>query len=121
MGLCGNLATLFDLIADEHRNICLNNFEIGDKYVRFEENACKTFHGGLLDLKYEPRVVKHEYHEVGQKRDPCLVDMHRLYIGLVEIFGKGMGAFYFKPNAKKISFDKCPVGINSLNKILPDI
>ena len=32
-----------------------------------------------------------------------------------------MGAFYFKPNAKKFSFDKCPVGINSLNKILPDL
>ena len=32
-----------------------------------------------------------------------------------------MGAFYFKPNAKKVSFDKCPVGINSWNKILPDM
>ena len=49
----------------------------------------KTYHGGLLDLKYEPRVVKHVCHEVGQKHYPCLVDMYRLYIGLVEIFGKG--------------------------------
>ena len=63
----------------------------------------KTFHGGLLDLKYEPRVVKHVCHEVGQKHDPCLVDMYRSYIGLVEIFGKGMGAFCFKLNAKKFS------------------
>ena len=47
--------------------------------------------------------------------------MYRLYIGLVEIFGKGMGTFYFKPNANKFSFDKCPVGINSLNQILPDM
>ena len=47
--------------------------------------------------------------------------MYHLYIGLVEIFGKGMKAFYFKPNAKKFSFDKCPVGINSLNKILLDM
>ena len=70
------------------------------------ENLSKTFHGGLLDLNYEPRVVKHVCHEVGQKHDPCLVGMYRLYIGLVEIFGKGMGAFYFKPNAKKILFDK---------------
>ena len=75
----------------------------------------------MLDLKYEPRVVKHVCHEVGQKHDPCLVEMHLLYIGLVEIFWKGMGAFCFKPNAKKFSFDKCPVGINSLNKILPDM
>ena len=35
----------------------------------------KTYHGGLLDLKYAPRVVKHVCHEVGQKHDPCLVDM----------------------------------------------
>lgn len=50
-----------------------------------------------------------------------LVDMYRLYIGLVKVFGKGTGAFYFKPNAKKFSFDKCPVGINTLNEILPDM
>lgn len=112
---------LFGLRASEHRNICLNNFEIGENYIRFEENVSKTYHGGLLDLKYEPRVVKHVCHEVGQKHYPCLVDMYRLYIGLVEIFGKGRGAFYFKPNAKKFSFDKCPVGINSLNEILPDM
>jgi len=37
--------------------------------------------------------------------------MYRLYIGLVEFFGKGMGAFFLKPNAKKFSFDKFPVGI----------
>ena len=48
----------------------------------------KTYHGGLLDLKY---VVKHVCHEVGQKHYPCLVDMYCLYIGLVEIFGKGRG------------------------------
>ena len=39
---------LFGLRASEHRNICLNNFEIGDNYIRFEENVSKTFHGGLL-------------------------------------------------------------------------
>ena len=44
--------------------------------------------------------MKHVCHEVGQKRDPCLVDLYRLYIGLVDFFGKGMEAFYFKPNAK---------------------
>ena len=51
----------------EHRNICLNNFEIGENYIHFEENVSKTYHGGLLDLKYEPHVVKHVCHEVGQK------------------------------------------------------
>ena len=37
---------------------------------------------------------------------------------LLRFLGKVWGAFYFKPNAKKFSIDKCPVGINSLNKIL---
>ena len=50
---------LFGLRASKHRNISLENFEIGDNYIRFEENLSKTFHRVLLDLKYEPRVVKH--------------------------------------------------------------
>ena len=112
---------LFGLCASKHRNISLENLEIGNNYIGFEENLSKTFHGGLLDLKYEPCVVKHVRHKVGQKHDSCPVDMYRLYIGLVEIFGKGMGAFYFKPYAKTSSFHKCPVDINSLNKILPHI
>lgn len=44
-------------VLSEHMNVCLNNFEIGDKYIRFEENMLKTFHGSLLDLKYEPDVM----------------------------------------------------------------
>ena len=44
-------------------------------------------------------------------------------IGLVEIFEKGIrrGVFYLSQIRNKISFDICPVGINSLNKILPDM
>ena len=38
-----------------------------------------------MDLKYEPRVVKHVCHEVGQKHDPCLVYMYRLCIPMCEI------------------------------------
>ena len=38
--------------------------------IRFEGNLSKTLHGVLLDLKYEPSVVKHVCHEVGQKHDP---------------------------------------------------
>ena len=50
---------LFGLRASEHRNVSLEKFEIGDNYIRFEENLSKTFHRVLLDLKYEPCVVKH--------------------------------------------------------------
>ena len=72
------------LVPSKHRHICLNNSEIGDTYsgesrpcaegvrgsldlplnhIRFEENMSKTIHGGLLDLKYEPRAVKHACHD----------------------------------------------------------
>lgn len=33
---------LFGLRGGEHRRICLKNFEIGDNYIRFEENVSKT-------------------------------------------------------------------------------
>ena len=42
---------LFGLRGGLHRRICLKNFEISDNYIPFEENASKTSHGGLLDLK----------------------------------------------------------------------
>ena len=29
----------------------VNNFEIGSNFVKFQENLCKTFHGGLTNLK----------------------------------------------------------------------
>ena len=35
---------LFGLRRGEHRRICLKNFEIGDNYIRFEENTSKTIH-----------------------------------------------------------------------------
>ena len=58
---------LFGLRAGEHSNICLINCncEIGDNHICFEENVSKTFHGSLMDLKYEPRAVKHVCHKVG--------------------------------------------------------
>lgn len=57
---------LFGLRGGLHRRICLENFEISDNYIPFEENASKTSHGGLLDLKYELRVVRHICHSVGE-------------------------------------------------------
>ena len=61
---------LFGLRASEHRNVSLENFEIGDNYIGFEENLSKTFPRFLLDLKYEPRVVKRVCDKVGKKHDP---------------------------------------------------
>ena len=42
---------MFGLRGGEHRNICVNNFCLGPNVINFEENVCKTFHGGITDLK----------------------------------------------------------------------
>ena len=108
-------------VGGKHRNIVVSNFEIGDNFIRFKENVAKTFHGGLGDLKYEPCVVKHICHAVGEKHEPCLVDIYQMYIELVRDQSKGVKAFYLKPNCTRFAYDKLPVGINSLNEILPSL
>ena len=47
--------------------------------MNFEENSCKAFHGGLTDLKYVPKVVKHICHPEGETHEPRLVEMYSLY------------------------------------------
>ena len=112
---------IFGLRGGDHRNVVLNNFELGSNFIKFQENCCKTFHGGVSDLKYIPRTVKHICHEEGVKREPCLVETYRLYIGLEEVFAKNGNAFYYKASRAKFGFEKVPVGINTLNKVLPDL
>ena len=110
---------LFGLRSTEHRHITLNNFVIGGNFIKFEENVSKTFHGGLLDLKYEPRVVRHICHEEGKEHTTrCLVETYRLYIGLAEVNNKNGNAFNHKPDNKQLDFFKSAVGINTLAKIL---
>ena len=70
-----------------------------NNFIRFEENVAKTFHGGLTDLKYEPRVVKHVCHPLNEKDESCLVELYRMYIGLVQSVSSEITAFYFKPNS----------------------
>ena len=105
----------------EHRNITVANFQLGSNFIRFEENVAKTFHGGLTDLKYEPRVVKHVCHPLNEKHESCLVELFRMYIGLVQSISSEITAFYFKPNSKRLAYDKQVVGINKLNGILPSM
>ena len=99
----------------------LTNFEVGFNFVKFEENSCKTFHGGLTDLKYIPKVVKHICHPLGERHERCLAEMYKLYIGLVQTIGKDCNAFYFRPSKSKLRFEKAPVGRNELNDILPEM
>ena len=113
---------LFGLRSAEHRHITLNNFVIGDNFIKFEENVSKTFHGGLLDLNYEPRVVRHICHEEGKEHTTrCLVKIYWLYISLAEIYNKNGNAFYCRPDIKQLGFFKSAVGVNTLAKILPNM
>lgn len=105
----------------EHRNLNVNNFLIGPNVITFEENVCKTFHGGITDLKYIPRKVEHECHRRGEKHERCLVELYWLYMGLVEVHVKVKDSFYFKPSANKMAFQRMPVDINTLNSILPEL
>ena len=47
--------------------------------------------------------------------------INKLYIGLVETLSKRNEAFYFRPKSKSLSFENSPVGINTLNSILPNL
>jgi hypothetical protein len=88
-------------------------------FIKFEENAWKTFHGGLKYLKYNPKSIRHICHENGEEHNPCLLVLYQMYIGLVQFKAKGNDAFYFRPNQSKLSFDNGPVRVNKLNAILP--
>ena len=102
---------LFGLRGSEHRSLVLNNFEVGSNFVKFQENSCKTFHGGLTDLKYIPKVVKHICHPEGGTHERCLVEMYQLYISLVETIAKDCNVFYFRPSKSELSFEKVPVWV----------
>ena len=88
---------MFGLRGGEHRNITVGNFELGSNFIPFEENVAKTFRGSLTDLKYEPRVVKNVCHPLNEKDESCLVEMYRMYIGLVQSVSSEITAFYFNP------------------------
>ena len=84
----------------------INNFEIGINFVKFQENSCKSFHGSLTDLEYIPRVVKHVCHPVVESRvhDRCLVEMYRLYIGLIETYVKEFKCITIQYNTIQYKF-----------------
>ena len=81
---------LFGLCGDKHRYITVANVELGSNFIPFEGNVAKSFHSGLTDLKYEPRVVKHVCHPLIENDESCLVELYRMYIGLVHT-RKGYG------------------------------
>ena len=119
-----NDGKIFGLRGGDHRNIVLNNFELGSNFRKFQENSCKTFHGGVSDLKYIliPRTVRHICHKEGAKHEPSsFYEIYCLHLGLVEVFAKNGNAFYYEASEAKFGFERVPVGIDTLNKVLPDL
>ena len=113
---------LFGIRAKEHRDLRFQNIRVDNNYIIYDETVSKTYHGGLNQLKYQPRVSKHFCHEANTMHSRCLVNIYKLYLSLIEKFADKFEAFYFRPkrNPKVLGFDKAVVGINSLNKILPE-
>lgn len=100
----------------------LTNFTVLKNKIIFNESRSKTFYGGLKDLKYTPQVVTHFCHEINvENHSRCLVLLYKLYIEKVQGFAE-LNAFYFRPNRNSsiFGYEKCPIGINSLNSILPN-
>jgi len=81
----------------------------------------QNFHGGLTDLKYVPKRIKHICHNVGEKHNPCLLEVYRMHIGLVECKAKVSDCFYLRAAKHKFSFEKSPVGIHTPNAILSNM
>ena len=106
----------------EHRNLSLTNFELGSNYINFEENLCKTFHGGITDLKYVPKTIIKAYMPRNRGKtymhEPCILELYKLYFGLIQSIGKDIFALFFRPSMKKFGHVKSPVGVNSLNQML---
>jgi hypothetical protein len=50
---------LFGLRSKERRDLRFSNFRVDSESITYDESVSKTYHGGLNDLKYSPRVVKH--------------------------------------------------------------
>ena len=112
---------IFGLRAGEHRIIRLRDFTLGNDFIQYTENASKTHHGGLFDLKKTARIVKHYCEKCcqGQEHTRCLVRLYRQYFELVEQLRVKDGVFYFQAYAEKVELKNIPLGIHSLNKIVP--
>ena len=112
---------LFGLRGGEHSNITEANFDVGSDFIRFEENVVKKFHDGFPVLKYKPRLeTEHVCHPLNGKHESWLDETYSLYIESVQACSNELTAFYLKPNFKVFFFfDKKPVGIETLNNIIP--
>lgn len=104
---------LFGLRSKEHRNLRYSNFSIDLESVTYDESVSKTYHGGLEDLRYKPRVVKHGCcagKDIGHNR--CIVKC-MLATPFIRQKSKKLHAM-----PKHFILSQMPVGINTLNKVI---
>ena len=100
----------------------LHNFVVSENAVSFVKNVSKTYHGGLKDLKRNPRNVKHYCHRDGDKEhNPCIVKLFKKYTSMISDLSRRNDAFYFRPSKTSYKFKDVPVGIHQLNSILPSL
>ena len=81
---------------DEHTELMAEQFTI--KYdeeaflekLMFKGGTCKTYHGGLKDLKYEPKKIE-QYSD--PRNDRCVVNLFKIYLQHIPPKGR----FYRRP------------------------
>ena len=65
-------------------------------------------------------MVTHYCHEDEESlHEPCLVQMFKQYISLVNELPKIYESFYFRPSKTAYKFENAPIGIHKLNSIVP--
>ena len=112
---------LFGLRASEHMLIHLSNIVVEGNKIAFDEFRGKMYKGGLKDLKNKPRYIEHICHKNRQNHSPCLASMYSVYIKKIRSHAESINSFYFRPHrGRKIEYEKSPVGVCTLNKIVPE-
>ncbi len=111
---------LFGLRSGEHRLLRVHNIKVKENMIIFDESHCKTFQGGLNDVKNKPRYIEHVCHDIGEVHYPCLVNMYEVYISKVRKLVEKIESFYFRPHRSgTFEYEESAVGLCTLNKILP--
>ena len=75
----------FGIRAKEHRDLRYNHSIVDSTSITFDKSTSKTYQGGLKDLQYSPRVVKHICCPSDKaKHFPCLVSCCGKYLECVK-------------------------------------
>ena len=112
---------LFGVRAGELWLIRLSNIVVEGNKIVFVEFRGKTYKSGIKDLKNKPRYSEHICHKNRQSHSPCLASMYSVYIEKIQSHAESIDSFYFHPHrGGKFEYEKSPVGLCTLNKILPE-